>query len=69
MLYTDDQLLSSDEVARLLNVKPGTLATWRCKCVGPCFLKLGRGVFYRQSAIMAWVQTREIDPAAKARAA
>jgi hypothetical protein len=64
-----DELLSDDESAAILNVKPKTMPQWRCRGFGPVFIKIGRKVFYRRSALYAWIAAQERDPAAKRRAA
>lgn len=49
-LYTEAQL------AAALTITEDTLKSWRKDKVGPAYVKLGRGIFYRQSDIMAWVE-------------
>ncbi len=46
-------------------VKPKSLEVWRCLGRGPCFVKIGRRVFYRQEqldAFLSGVQVKVIDP-------
>lgn len=54
-----DELLSNEQVANILGVKPNTLEIWRCKGKGPAFLKLGEHpsspVRYQRSRVMAWI--------------
>ncbi len=47
--------LTTSEVATLYRQSTATLATWRCRGGGPCFVKLGRRVLYRVSDLDAWV--------------
>jgi hypothetical protein len=58
-----DELLTREQVARLLNVAPHTLACWRCAQKGPPMVKFGRGrsaaCRYRRSAVDAWVAEHE----------
>lgn len=42
MNSTVNKLLKPEEMAELLGVHPGTLANWRCRGVGPQYLKLGK---------------------------
>lgn len=35
-----------------------TLADWRCKGIGPAYVKVGRLVRYRKSAGDAWLESR-----------
>lgn len=48
-------LLSEDELAELIEVKPHTLAVWRTEGKGPDFTRLGKSVFYRQIDVAAWI--------------
>ena len=52
-------LASPQEVARALEVTERTLARWRSEGGGPGFVKVGRRVFYRWSAINRWIERRE----------
>lgn len=57
-----DDLLSNDQTAAILGVKPNTLEIWRCKGKGPAFLKLGdhpsSPIRYQRSGVMAWLEKR-----------
>jgi excisionase family DNA binding protein len=56
-------LLSQEEAAVFLRLRPDTLATWRCtKAHKIPFVKCGRRVFYRLSDLTAWLESRVIDP-------
>ena len=44
-------LLDETEAACFLTIKPPTLAAWRYRGVGPDFLKIGRLIRYRRSAL------------------
>lgn len=62
-----DQLLTTAEVAEMLNVAVGTLRWWRHTSVGPKAFKLGaRKVMYRRSDVLAWLETQyaAAEPAA-----
>lgn len=50
-----DPLLATGEVARLLAQAEQTLRNWRCDGKGPAFVKIGRSVRYRTSAVVAFV--------------
>ena len=43
------ELLIEVEAAKLLRVKPQTLAVWRCQGSGPAYRKHGSRVVYRRS--------------------
>lgn len=68
-MVENDTLKTAEETAQFLHLQPSCLAAWRCKNKGPCYLKIGRAVFYRESAIKDWLKKQERDPAAKASAA
>lgn len=51
-------LISTDDLAALLQVSPITLRIWRLKGRGPRYLKLGRSVKYRRGDIEVWLQSR-----------
>lgn len=51
-----DELLTTEQVAALLNLAPVTLAGWRSSGAGPPWLKLARRVVrYRRSDLEAWM--------------
>lgn len=55
-----DELLSNEQVAAILGVKPNTLEIWRCKGKGPAFIKLGTHpsspIRYQRSRVTAWIE-------------
>ena len=59
-----DELLTAEEAAKLLTVKPATLASWRNMNTGPEFVRLTKGsrapVRYKRSTIMAYIEARTI---------
>jgi hypothetical protein len=64
---TRSHLLTDEEAAPLLNVSPATLRSWRCRGVGPTYVKLGRGakapVRYSEADIEDFVsQCRHVPP-------
>jgi hypothetical protein len=50
-----EQLLDEHEVGRVLKKPVGTLRRWRLSDDGPEFIKVGRAVRYRPSALIAWL--------------
>ena len=58
------ELLDAGETAKLLRQKPQTLAMWRCEDRGPEYVKIGRSVFYRRSAVSAWLASQIVRPSA-----
>jgi predicted DNA-binding transcriptional regulator AlpA len=53
-------LISENELASLLDVKPQTLQTWRMQKTGPDFVKLGKNVFYRKLDVETWVEANVV---------
>lgn len=50
---------SAAQVAEVLGIPEKTLAEWRSRGIGPGYLKVGRYVRYRWSAVNEWLATRE----------
>lgn len=48
-------LVPEDDVARMLGITDVTIATWRRERRGPSFVQLGRGFYYREKDLQAWV--------------
>ncbi|MBK8306166.1 MAG: helix-turn-helix domain-containing protein [Gammaproteobacteria bacterium] len=56
-----DPLINEAEAAQALGVKPGTLQVWRStKRYRLEYIKVGRSVRYRRSAIDAFLRSRTI---------
>jgi excisionase family DNA binding protein len=53
----NDNLLTTDQAAALVRVKPATLKIWRMKGAGPAFIKVGRLVRYRRATVEKWLNT------------
>lgn len=61
MMHTNDPLLTQEQAAEVLGVKPGTLEVWRCtKRYGLAYVKVGRNVRYRRSALDTFVAARTV---------
>jgi excisionase family DNA binding protein len=58
----NDPLLTEDQAAQLLDVKPSTLQVWRStKRYALSHVKIGRNVRYRRSAIEAFLAARTVQ--------
>ena len=56
-----DRLLTTRDVAKLLDVSPQTLEVWRCtKRYSLAYVKIGRNVRYPNSAILTFIASRTI---------
>jgi len=54
------ELLTSEETARILGVKPQSLAIWRMHGVNLPYVRVGRLVRYRRSDIDAWIAAQTV---------
>lgn len=52
------KLLTTQEAAEHLTVRPNTLEIWRLKGAGPVFRKIGRSVRYLESDVLAWLDAQ-----------
>ncbi|MDP9069243.1 MAG: helix-turn-helix domain-containing protein [Actinomycetota bacterium] len=59
LVSKDDQLLTLQDVAKLLEVSPNTVYYWRYQRTGPKGHKVGRRVRYWKSDVLAWLRERE----------
>ena len=56
-----NRLLTTDEAAQILGVKPQTLAYWRCvKRYDLPYVKVGKSCRYRRSDIEAFIESRRV---------
>ena len=56
------ELLTNDEASVYLGVSPGTLEVWRCtKRYKIPFIKVGRLVKYRKSALDNFLENQTVD--------
>lgn len=59
--HPTDPLLSEQQVAEQLGVKPSTLQVWRSnRRYGLAYVKVGRCVKYRASAVQAFIDSRTV---------
>lgn len=54
-----DELLTPEEVAKMLRHEAPTLERWRSTGYGPRYVKFGRRVAYRREAVEAWIRSQE----------
>jgi len=59
---TQVPLFTEEEAANELRVKRGTLRNWRCKGIGPAYVKLGRHPFYPREGIKDFIESRLVQP-------
>lgn len=57
---TTDEVMTTEQVAKLLQVVPGTLRRWRFNGEGPPWVKLAPKLCrYRRTEVMAWLAEHE----------
>lgn len=63
--HTYADIITTDEAAELIGVKPSTLRSWRNgtpeqrRTAPPSFLSLGRTVRYSRTDVLAWLEARK----------
>ena len=62
MNVLEEELLSDEELAAILEVAPKTPAQWRHRGVGPQYIKYGRIVRYRPSDVREYVNKHVVEP-------
>jgi phage terminase Nu1 subunit (DNA packaging protein) len=57
-----DTLLTEVAAAKLLKLSVRTLQAWRCRSMGPAFVRVGRAIRYRYSDLIAWLRSNTVNP-------
>ena len=58
---SDDPLLDTIQAAAEIGVEPSTMEVWRCtKRYEIPYIKIGRMVRYRRSALLRWLESRTV---------
>ena len=69
----DKQLIDDLMAAYLLDLAPSTLRSWRCRGVGPVYIKMGNGkraaVRYDLRDLAQFIDNGRCDPPSSVRAA
>jgi len=60
--------ISRTSLARELDVCEETLRRWADARRGPAFVRAGRKILYRRSAVLEWLETQEMESPRRARA-
>lgn len=56
-------LLTEVAAARILKLSIRTLQAWRCRGIGPDFIRVGRAIRYRHSDLIDWLNHNTVSPA------
>lgn len=60
---SDDELITTEEIAMLLKLSPSTIKAWRVKKMGPAYIRItGRTCRYRMKDITEWLQKKALKP-------
>ncbi len=57
---TDDEILTEAEAAEVARESVTTFRTRRYRGIGPAYIKRGKGVLYRRSAVIEWLISLEV---------
>jgi excisionase family DNA binding protein len=61
-MQEQDELLSTEQMAKLLGVSPNTLEVWRCtKRYALPYIKIGRNVRYRKSVGVQFLEKNTVE--------
>lgn len=64
-MQIDDELLTPTDLSRWLHKRVATLAVERClRRDHPPYIKIGRRILYRRSAVEKWLADHVVNPAA-----
>lgn len=61
MPVDNDTLMTPDEVAEFLRVKPRTLESWRSRTTGPRYVRLEGAVRYWRSDVTAYLDRKAVS--------
>lgn len=50
--------LNIEQAANKLNVPKSTMNYWRVNGIGPSWCKIGKRVFYQESDLVSWVESK-----------
>lgn len=58
-----DTVLTEVGAATVLALSIRTLQAWRCRGIGPAFIRAGRAIRYRRADLQAWLAANTVLPA------
>lgn len=65
-LLASQGLLSREQLAKIIDVKVGTLTAWPKRNRGPAFIKVGDLVRYDPVEVARWLESQTVEPASTA---
>lgn len=57
----DGEFMTTAELAEMMQTSPSNALAWRRDGVGPPYVKVGRYVRYRRSAVERWIAEQETN--------
>jgi hypothetical protein len=57
-----DRVLGEAQAADFLKLSIRTLQAWRSQGKGPAYIRAGRSIRYRMSALIAWMNDNTVTP-------
>lgn len=57
----NNQIFNNVTAAQFLNIKPATLAKWRCKHKGPRYSKIGKRIIYELKDLMEYIEDNKVN--------
>ena len=66
-ILDEDRLLTEVQAADLLRLSARTLQAWRCRGIGPPFVRAGRAIRYRRRDLVAWAEENTVVPRSASR--
>ena len=58
----EERYLTRKEAAEILRRKPQTLRAWAMRGQGPPFIRVSERVLYPESDLLAWIESRRVEP-------
>ena len=55
-----EEIIPDAQFADEVGVTDRTTREWRERGIGPDYMKIGKSIFYRRSAIAAWIERRTV---------
>jgi predicted DNA-binding transcriptional regulator AlpA len=60
MMQATEELLDDTQAATMLGCTTAALARWRKEHKGPAYVRVGRLVRYRQTAVLSWIEEHTV---------
>ena len=54
------RMLTDEEAAKIMGIKPRMLRSWRVRKIGPVWSKIGRLVRYEENTLYEWLKAQRV---------